>query len=45
MWFIVRNIYLVFVPVSATKGLKLLYFLGDELHNFCYISEVTFWKP
>lgn len=30
MWFMVRNAYLVFLPVSGTKFLKLWNFLSDK---------------
>ena len=42
--FIIRNIYLVFVPVSGTEVLNPLEFHSDESYQgvFCYVKEVTF---
>ena len=33
LWFIIRNIYLVFVLVSGTEPQKSLNFLGEEDHE------------
>ena len=44
LWFIIRNIYVVFIPISGAELLKPLKFLGEESNQgvFCYVNEVTF---
>ena len=41
----IRNIHLVFIPISGTELLKALEFPNDESHKcvFCYVNEVN-WK-
>ena len=47
LWFVIRNRYLIFVPVSGTELLKRLEFPKSwELKGvFFYIDEVTFIPP
>lgn len=44
LWFMIRNIYLVFVPISSTELLKPWGFLEDENDQgiSCYVNEMTF---
>lgn len=43
LWFIIRNIYLVFIPVSGRELLNPWNFLNSETVEgvFCYVNEVT----
>ena len=47
LWFIIRNIFSVFVPIPGTELLKPSEFpkWRETLGVFCYVNEVTFGMP
>ena len=44
LWFRIRNIYLIFVPISARNSLKLRFSRRALLKCLCYVNEATLGK-